>query len=134
MTNFTTNRVELIGFLGQDPDIRTTQSGAQVMNLSVATTESWKDKNSGEWKEKTEWHRVTVWTGGAVKAFERQNVTKGDLVRIVGKLETRKYQDKDGVDRYTTEIVVNGYNDCTVIRTKASPGDQSDTSAAPQAA
>lgn len=129
MTNFTSNRVELIGFLGQEPDIRSTQSGNKVMNLSVATTESWKDKNSGDWKEKTEWHRVTVWTSGAVNAFERQQVRKGDLVRIVGKLETRKYEDKDGIERYTTEIVVNGYNDCTVIRTKASPSSQSTTSA-----
>ncbi len=129
MTNFTSNRVELIGYLGNAPEIRLTASGAQVMNLSVATTESWRNKDTGEWNEKTEWHRVTVWSKGAVKAFERVDAAKGDLVRIVGKLETRKWQDNDGVDRYSTEIVVNGYDACTVIRTKASPKTQSEQAA-----
>ncbi len=121
MANITENRVEIIGYLGQAPEMRSTKQGGKLMSLSIATTESWKDRATGEWKERTDWHRVVVWSEGAIRAFERDGVDKGELVRIVGKLETRKWQDKDGHDRWSTEIVVTGAGDCQAIRTKASP-------------
>lgn len=102
------NKVILIGNLGADPEIRTFESGDKVANLSVATSEKWKDKNSGERKEKTEWHRVSVF-GGAAGVCE-QYLKKGSKVYIEGKLETRKWQDQSGQDKYSTEIIVRGYN------------------------
>lgn len=125
MPNITENRVEILGYLGQAPEFRKTKSDGSLMTLSIATTESWKDRASGEWKERTDWHRVVVWAEGAIKAFERDRVGKGDLVRIVGKLETRKWQDKDGGDRWSTEIVVTGAGDAHVIRTKKAPNSAS---------
>lgn len=97
------NKVILIGFLGKDPEIRHTQSNVPVANLSVATSESWKDKQTDEWQEKTEWHRVTAWRHLAERA--EKYLRKGKQVYIEGKLETRKWQDQNGQDRYTTEIV-----------------------------
>lgn len=102
------NKVILIGNLGADPDIRTFESGDKVANLSVATSERWKDKNSGERKEKTEWHRVSVF-GGAAGVCE-QYLKKGSKVYIEGQLETRKWTDQSGQDKYTTEVIVRGYN------------------------
>jgi len=103
------NRVMLIGNLGQDPDIRSMQNGGKVCNLSIATSETWKDRNTGERKEKTEWHRVVVFNEGLVGVIESY-VKKGSKVFIEGQLETRKWQDQNGNDKYTTEIVIKNYN------------------------
>jgi single-strand DNA-binding protein len=103
------NKVMLIGNLGQDPDIRSMQNGGRVCNLSIATSENWKDKNTGERREKTEWHRVVVFNEGLVGVVENY-LKKGSKVFIEGQLETRKWQDKDGNDKYTTEIVLKSYN------------------------
>lgn len=96
------NLVVLIGRLGRDPEGRTTQSGVSVANLTVATSERWKDRNTGEKRERTEWHRVVAWNHSA--DFATRYLRKGRLVRITGSLETRKWQDQSGQDRYTTEI------------------------------
>jgi single-strand DNA-binding protein len=103
------NKVMLIGNLGQDPDIRSMQNGGRVCNLSIATSENWKDKNTGERREKTEWHRVVVFNEGLVGVVENY-LKKGSKVFMEGQLETRKWQDKDGNDKYTTEIVLKSYN------------------------
>ena len=97
------NKVIIIGNLGKDPEIRYTQSNVPVASFSVATSESWKDKESGEWQEKTEWHRITAWRHLAERA--EKYLRKGKQVYIEGKLETRKWQGQDGQDRYTTEII-----------------------------
>jgi len=103
------NKVILIGNLGKDPEIRSTQDGREIANLAIATSESWKDKNSGERKEKTEWHRVTVFSPGLVTVVKNY-VKKGSKLYIEGALQTRKWQDQSGADRYTTEIVLQAYN------------------------
>ena len=95
----------IIGNLGRDPEIKYTQSNVPVANFSVATSESWKDKNSGEWQEKTEWHRVVIF--GKVAEVAGEYLRKGSQVYIEGKLRTRKWQDRDGNDRWTTEIVAD---------------------------
>jgi single-strand DNA-binding protein len=103
------NKVIIVGNLGADPDIRTMQaSGGKVCNLSIATSESWKDKTSGEWKEKTEWHRVVVFNEALIGRAER-GLKKGSKVYIEGQLETRKYTDKNGQEKYTTEVVIRPY-------------------------
>ena len=102
------NKVILIGNLGADPEIRRTQDGRPIANLRVATSESWRDKNSGERRERTEWHRVTVFSEGLCKVIE-QYVRKGAKLYIEGQLQTRKWQDQQGQDRYTTEIVLQGF-------------------------
>ena len=99
------NKVILVGNLGNDPDIRYTASGAAVANISLATTESWKDKQSGEKKEKTEWHRIVFF--GRLAEIVGEYLRKGSQVYVEGKLQTRKWKDKDDKDRYTTEIVAN---------------------------
>lgn len=101
------NKVILVGNVGNDPEIRTFGNGGKVANLSIATSESWRDKQSGEKKEKTEWHRVAVFGEGLVGVIERY-VKKGSKLYIEGKLQTRKWQDRDGNDKYTTEIVLQG--------------------------
>ena len=103
------NKVILVGTLGADPDTRYTPSNAAVTNLSIATSESWKDKQSGEQVEKTEWHRVVLFNIGNYKLAEiaAEYLRKGSQVYIQGKLQTRKWQDKEGKDRWTTEIVAN---------------------------
>lgn len=98
------NKVILIGFLGQDPEIRYLPSGPAVANLSLATSESWRDKQSGEEKEKTEWHRVVLF--GKLAEIAGEYLRKGSQVYIEGQLQTRKWQDNAGVERYSTEIVV----------------------------
>jgi single-strand DNA-binding protein len=103
------NKVILIGNLGKDPEIRRTQDGRPIANLSVATSESWKDKNTGERKEKTEWHRVVIFNEGLCKIAE-QYLKKGAKVYLEGQLQTRKWQDKDGNDKYSTEVVLQGFN------------------------
>ena len=100
------NKVELIGRLGQDPEVRTTTNGTKVASLSVATSERWRDKTTGEQKEATEWHRVVLWDKLAELA--EQYLFKGSEVLLVGKLQTRKWQDQSGQDRYTTEVVLQG--------------------------
>lgn len=99
------NKVILIGNLGADPESRSLPSGAQVANLRIATTDSYKDKQSNEWQERTEWHRVSMF--GRLAEVAAQYLRKGSKVYIEGKLTTRKWQDKDGKDRYSTEITAN---------------------------
>ncbi|UKV16572.1 single-stranded DNA-binding protein [Thalassospiraceae bacterium SW-3-3] len=103
------NEVSLIGNLGADPEIRFTQAGRKVANFSLATTEKWTDKQTGEVKEKTEWHRVTVFAEGLAGVVE-QYVKKGSKLFLRGKLRTRKWQGQDGKDNYTTEIVLEGFS------------------------
>src|SRR5260221_5859410 len=102
------NKVILIGNLGRDPEIRTTQDGTRVANLSIATSESWRDKASGERKEKTEWHRVVVFNDRIVDVAERY-LKKGATVYIEGQLQTRKWTDQSGAEKYTTEVVLQKY-------------------------
>ena len=103
------NKVILIGNLGRDPEIRSTPSGDRIANLSIATSETWRDKSSGEKKEKTEWHRVAIFNDNIVKVVENY-VKKGTTVYIEGQLQTRKWTDQQGVEKYTTEIVVGRFN------------------------
>ena len=104
------NKVQLIGRLGADPDIKQMVNGKNVARLSIATSQTWKDKSSGERKEKTEWHRVVIFNEGLVKVVE-QYVKKGAQVYIEGQLTTRKWKDeKAGIDRYSTEVVLQGFN------------------------
>ncbi len=103
------NKVILVGNLGRDPEIRFTQSGGKIANLSVATSESWKDKQTGERREKTEWHRVVVFSEGLAGIAERF-LKKGSKVYLEGSLQTRKWTGNDGVEKYTTEIVLQGFN------------------------
>lgn len=102
------NKVILIGNVGADPEIRRTQAGTPIANLRVATSETWRDRNSGERKEKTEWHTVVVFNEGLCKVVE-QYVKKGAKLYIEGSLQTRKWQDQNGNDRYSTEVVLNGF-------------------------
>jgi len=102
------NKVILIGNLGAKPELKYSSSNVAITNLSVATSESWTDKNTGQKQEKTEWHRVSVF--GKLAEVISKYCDKGSKVYIEGKLQTRKYQDKSGADRYTTEIVVSGFN------------------------
>lgn len=102
------NKVIIIGHLGKDPEVRRTQSGALVVTLSVATSESWRDRTSGERREKTEWHRVVVFTEGLAKVAE-QYLKKGMRIYLEGKLQTREWDDR-GQKRWTTEVVLNGFN------------------------
>lgn len=103
------NKVILVGNLGRDPEIRRTQDGRPICNFSVATSESWRDKASGERREKTEWHNVVIFNEGLCKIAE-QYLKKGSKVYIEGALQTRKWEDKDGQPRYTTEVVLQGFN------------------------
>lgn len=102
------NKVILVGNLGRDPEIRSFQNGGRVANLSVATSENWKDKNSGERKERTEWHRVVVLNDALVGVVERY-LKKGAKIYVEGQLETRKYTDQSGAEKYTTEVVLRPY-------------------------
>ncbi len=99
------NKVILVGNLGQDPDVRYTADGRAITNISVATTDSWKDKNTGERQDRTEWHRVVFF--GKLAEIAAEYLKKGSQVYIEGRLQTRKWQDKSGQDRYTTEVVVD---------------------------
>lgn len=102
------NKVILVGNLGRDPEIRSFQNGGRVANFSIATSESWKDKTSGEKKEKTEWHRISILNENLVGIVERY-LKKGAKVYVEGQLETRKWTDKDGQEKYTTEVVLRPY-------------------------
>jgi single-strand DNA-binding protein len=103
------NKVILVGNLGRDPEVRRTQDGRPIVNLSVATSESWRDKNTGERKEKTEWHRVVIFSEGLCRVAE-QYLKKGSKIYLEGSLQTRKWQDKDGQEKYSTEVVLQGFN------------------------
>ena len=117
------NKVILVGNLGADPDVRSTKDGRPVVNLSVATSESWRDKNSGERREKTEWHRVVLFSEGLCRIAE-QYLKKGSKVYVEGQLQTRKWQDQNGQDKYTTEVVLQGYNgNLTMLDSRQGGGD-----------
>ena len=103
------NKVILVGNLGADPEIRRTQDGRPIANLSIATSESWRDRNTGERREKTEWHRVVIFNEGLCKIVE-QYLKKGSKIYLEGALQTRKWTDNNGQDRYSTEIVLQGFN------------------------
>ena len=102
------NKVILIGNLGRDPEVRTFQNGGKVCNLRIATSETWKDRNTGERREKTEWHSVAIFQEGLVRIAE-QYLKKGSKVYIEGQLQTRKWQDQSGQDKYSTEVVLQGF-------------------------
>ncbi len=102
------NKVILVGRLGQDPEVRHTQNGDPIVNLSVATSETWKDKSTGEKRERTEWNRVVIFNEHLAKVAE-QYLTKGSQVYLEGQLQTRKWQDQSGNDRYSTEVVLQRY-------------------------
>lgn len=108
------NKVILIGNLGQDPEVRTFQNGGKVCNLRIATSENWKDKNTGERRERTEWHTVAIFSEGLVRVAE-QYLRKGSKVYIEGQLQTRKWQDQSGNDRYSTEVVLQGFGSTLVM-------------------
>src|ERR1043165_5780981 len=103
------NKVILVGNLGKDPEVRRMQNGNPVVNLSVATSENWRDKATGKRKEKTEWHRVVIFSEGLAKVAE-QYLKKGSKVYIEGQLQTRKWTDQQGVEKYSTEVVLQGFN------------------------
>jgi single-strand DNA-binding protein len=107
------NKVILIGNLGRDPEVRSFQNGGKVCNLRIATSETWKDRNTGERRERTEWHSVAIFSEGLVRVAE-QYLRKGSKIYIEGKLQTRKWQDQSGQDRYSTEVVLQGF-DATLV-------------------
>lgn len=119
------NKVIIIGNLGKDPEIRRTQDGRPIANLSVATSETWRDKATGERKEKTEWHRVVIFSEPLCKIVE-QYLKKGAKVYIEGALQTRKWTDKDGVEKYSTEVVLQGFGGTLTMLDGKSGGASSD--------
>lgn len=125
------NKTILVGNLGADPEVKSFQNGGRIANLRLATSESWKDKATGEQKERTEWHSVTLNSDGLVSVAERF-LRKGSKVYVEGKLQTRKWQHNDGSDRFTTEIVVGGF-DGKLVMLDGAKGAGSDTGAQQQA-
>ena len=123
------NKVMLIGNLGADPEVRSFQNGGQVCNLRVATSQKWTDKATGDRKEKTEWHTVAILTEGLV-GIAQKYLRKGSKVYIEGKLQTRKWQDQSGADRYSTEVVLQGF-DGALTMLDGRPGEQSGGGAPP---
>jgi len=116
------NKVMLIGNLGRDPEVRRTNAGLPVVNLRIATSESWRDKNTGERQERTEWHSVVIFNENLVKVAE-QYLKKGSKVYLEGQLQTRKWQKQDGTDAYSTEVVLQGFNSqLTMLDGKSSGG------------
>ncbi len=122
------NKVILIGNLGRDPEVRSFQNGGKVCNLRIATSETWKDRNTGERRERTEWHSVAIFQEGLVRIAE-QYLRKGSKVYIEGKLQTRKWQDQSGQDRYSTEVVLQGF-DGVLTMLDGPNGDRDDTGSA----
>tara|TARA_R110002124_G_scaffold63350_13_gene173071 strand:+ start:3811 stop:4308 length:498 start_codon:yes stop_codon:yes gene_type:complete len=116
------NKVILVGNLGADPEVRNLPSGGKVVNLSIATSENWKDKNTGERREKTEWHRVVIFSEGLARVAESY-LKKGSKVYIEGQLQTRKWQDQSGQDKYSTEIVLQGFNSTMTLLDGRGDGD-----------
>ena len=123
------NRVTLIGRLGKDPETKSFSNGGKIVTFSVATSETWNDKQSGERKERTEWHNVSIQNENAASVAERF-LRKGSNVGIEGSLQTRKWQDKLGADRYTTEVVVGRFNGSLILIDKAEGGEQRSASLA----
>lgn len=115
------NRATILGHLGADPEIRNLPEGGRVANLSVATSESWTDKESQEKKERTEWHRVSIFSEPLIALAEKA-LHKGSRVYLEGALQTRKWQDKDGIDRYTTEIILRPFNGSLTLLDAPKPG------------
>jgi len=115
------NKVILVGNLGADPEVRRTQDGRPIVNLRVATSDSWRDKTTGERREKTEWHRVVIFNEGLCRVAE-QYLKKGSKVYIEGQLQTRKWQDQAGQDRYSTEVVLQGFNSQLTMLDRAGGG------------
>ena len=115
------NKVILVGNLGKDPEVRRMQDGRPVVNMSVATSESWRDKATGERKEKTEWHRVVIFNEGLAKIAE-QYLKKGAKVYLEGQLQTRKWTDQQGVEKYSTEVVLQGFNSALTMLDRAGGG------------
>lgn len=119
------NKVILVGNLGSDPEVRRMQDNRPVVNLSIATSESWKDKNTGERREKTEWHRVVIFNEGLCRIAENY-LKKGSKVYLEGSLQTRKWQDNNGNDKYSTEVVLQGFNgNLTMLDSRNGGGQQS---------
>lgn len=108
------NKVILVGNLGRDPEVRSFQNGGKVCNLRIATSETWKDRNTGERRERTEWHSVAIFNEGLARVAE-QYLRKGSKVYIEGQLQTRKWQDQSGQDRYSTEVVLQGFGSTLVM-------------------
>lgn len=122
------NKVILVGNLGADPEIRHTQDGRPIVNLRVATSDSWRDKSTGERRERTEWHRVVIFNEGLCRVAE-QYLRKGSKVYLEGQLQTRKWQDQSGQDRYSTEVVLQGFNSqLTMLDGRERSGGLSDNS------
>lgn len=122
------NKVILVGNLGADPEIRRTNDGRPIANLRVATSETWRDKNSGERRERTEWHRVVIFNEGLCKIAE-QYLKKGSKVYLEGQLQTRKWEDQSGQERYSTEVVLQGFNSqLTMLDTRGGGGDRASDS------
>src|SRR5690242_20175054 len=120
------NKAQLIGNLGADPEVRTAQSGAKIVNLSIATSERWKD-DSGERQERTEWHRVVIFNEKLGELVEK-HLTKGSKVFVEGMIRTRKWQDKDGIDRYSTEVQLSPYNGSLIFLDRK-PGNDAEAHA-----
>ncbi len=116
------NKVILIGNLGQDPEVRNFQNGGKVCNLRIATSENWKDRNTGERRERTEWHTVAIFSEGLVRIAE-QYLRKGSKVYVEGQLETRKWQDQNGNDRYSTEVVLRNFGSTLTMLDGRNAGD-----------
>lgn len=108
------NKVILVGNLGADPEVRQTQDGRPIVNLRIATSENWRDKSTGERREKTEWHRVVIFSEGLARVAE-QYLRKGSKIYLEGQLQTRKWQDQNGQERYTTEVVLQNFNSALVM-------------------
>ena len=125
------NKVIIIGNLGKDPEVRTFQTGGKVCTMTVATSENWRDKNSGEKRERTEWHRVAIFSEGLVRVAE-QYLRKGSKVYLEGQLETRKWQDQSGQDKYTTEVVLRGFNSTLTMLDGKQDGQSNNHDATPQ--
>ena len=122
------NKTILLGNLGRDPEIRSMQSGSKMASFSIATSKRWKDRNTQEQKEKTSWHNIVVFGDGLVDIVEKY-VKKGSKIYVEGELQTRKWQDKDGNDRYTTEVILQGYNcNLTLLDSRNSNPQVSDNS------
>ncbi|WP_342269797.1 single-stranded DNA-binding protein [Rickettsia endosymbiont of Orchestes rusci] len=118
------NKVILIGNLGRDPEIRTTGEGKEIANFSIATTESWKDRNTGEKKERTEWHRVVIFSEGLV-SIVKSYVKKGAKIYLEGSLQTRKWNDNSGQEKYTTEVVLQNFNSQLILLDSRNSGNNS---------
>lgn len=123
------NKIILVGNVGKNPEIRSTQDGREIANITIATSDTWKDKNTGERKEKTEWHRISIFNENLVKVVKNY-VKKGAKLYIEGSLQTRKWTDKDGVEKYSTEVVLQNYGG-TLTMLDSKKSDDTTTSVPP---